>query len=493
METPLSIHNCDIFSRYNKPINYPEWGVVEINSGKIILTVVCLSVLGTAFFSGELPRQTVFAAAINDPVHIGTKESPVSAQSVLLEQSGEAPEDDDTAPLAYIAPLTTATRVDKAGSGSVVYSEDFDSKQAKLNSEQEKLVLDYMSNYFTSLARLTPINHSLLFAADTQSQANAENDFQLITALCGIRKLQQTDLSLSGYTFTLTVTTVTEEDDGALNIRASEESSQSFRAYPGTSSRSYDVMHTFEIKQTTRGWRLLSHRQGGSLNRLVRGAGRWQPGSQQPAAPVSNVNMSGRVRELLQDAKNDVARRKTQGKAASPSYGMEYDREAAAAYAERFSGDRNDNWPSYDRYGGNCQNFTSQALYAGGIPMDHFAPAQWKWYGDTPNGSFSASGRAPAWSGVGEFLAYVQNNSGYGMVAHADAPYYSGEVGDIIHLGIDGDWRHTVIITDVMKDKNGDTVDYLVASNTANLRNFPASAYYYTQQMLIRIYGWNAA
>jgi hypothetical protein len=123
--------------------------------------------------------------------------------------------------------------------------------------------------------------------------------------------------------------------------------------------------------------------------------------------------------------------------------------------------------------------------------MDYSAPAQWKWYGDTPSGSYSASGRSPAWSGVNEFLQYVKENSGYGMVAHADAPYYSGEPGDVIHLGVDDDWRHTVMITRVMKNSAGETVDYLVASNTANLLDFPASAYYYTQQMLIKIYGWN--
>ena len=124
--------------------------------------------------------------------------------------------------------------------------------------------------------------------------------------------------------------------------------------------------------------------------------------------------------------------------------------------------------------------------------MDSAAPAQWKWYSDTPNGAFQAVGRSPAWSGVEEFLSYVLDNSGCGMAAIADAPFYSGEPGDIIHMGVDGDWRHTVMITDVMRDADGNAVDYLVASNTANLRDFPVSAFYYTEQMLIRILGWNA-
>ena len=72
----------------------------------------------------------------------------------------------------------------------------------------------------------------------------------------------------------------------------------------------------------------------------------------------------------------------------------------------------------------------------------------------------------------------------------ADAPYYSGRPGDVIHLGNGEDWRHTVLIVDTVEE-DGETVDYLVDSNTADLRNFPVSAYAYTSQLLIRIHGWN--
>jgi hypothetical protein len=77
------------------------------------------------------------------------------------------------------------------------------------------------------------------------------------------------------------------------------------------------------------------------------------------------------------------------------------------------------------------------------------------------------------------------------MVAEADANFWSGEPGDLIQLGYEGRWRHIVIITDVIKDRNGNTVDYLINSNTADQRRFPVSAYLYPQQRLIKIYGWN--
>ena len=46
-------------------------------------------------------------------------------------------------------------------------------------------------------------------------------------------------------------------------------------------------------------------------------------------------------------------------------------------------------------------------------------------------------------------------------------------------------------IVGTVTDEAGNTVDYLVDSNTVGQRSFPAGAYDYFQQMLIRIYGWN--
>ena len=102
------------------------------------------------------------------------------------------------------------------------------------------------------------------------------------------------------------------------------------------------------------------------------------------------------------------------------------------------------------------------------------------------------AGRSTSWSGVDEFLQYAASNTGSGMVAVADADYYSGEIGDVLILGYDEEnLYHAVIITDVVTDEEGNVVDYLVHSNTANQESFPASAYGYTYQVLVKICGWN--
>ena len=55
--------------------------------------------------------------------------------------------------------------------------------------------------------------------------------------------------------------------------------------------------------------------------------------------------------------------------ASSASAASGYDGAAAAAYADTYWQNYNPAWPSFARHGGDCTNFLSQALYAGGIAM----------------------------------------------------------------------------------------------------------------------------
>ena len=296
--------------------------------------------------------------------------------------------------------------------------------------------------------------------------------------------MQSADLRLTGYSFALTVLSVAVLENGELSVRVSEDFTKNFRSLPGVDSKGFGAAHIFTLTYTYAGWQLSGHRRANRLYGLIMGR-------------RDSATDSQAVRER-RDAWISASRRAVRGRGTQGTppgdiqYANTYNREAAVGYARQWAtAERNPAWRSYDRMGGNCQNFVSQAIFAGGIPMDYTAPAQWKWFGDTPSSTFTPTGRAPAWTGVNEFLAYVRANSGFGMVAAADAPFFSGEPGDVIHLGMHGQWRHTVMITQVITDAAGNTVDYLIASNTANLLDFPVSAYYYQEQMLIRIFGWN--
>ena len=152
---------------------------------------------------------------------------------------------------------------------------------------------------------------------------------------------------------------------------------------------------------------------------------------------------------------------------------------------------RNPEWADYSDYGGNCQNFASQCLCAGGIPMDIQGGAVWKWYGSTPSQTAEAQGRSASWTGVGSFRSYALENTGFGLVSQVDAPYYAGQPGDLIQMGDATVWAHTVVIRQLVRDGTGRTVDYLIHSNTNDMENYPASLYGYPELALIAIAGWN--
>jgi hypothetical protein len=372
------------------------------------------------------------------------------------------------------------------GSGSILYAEDV----APLEADQEQLLLDYMNTYYESLARLSPGDPASLFTADAAAQA--EGNRIIWEYVIGIREMQRTDLSLTAYHYTLTITGVETAEDGKVSVSAEEDSVQNFAAHPQVDSQSFGVRHQFTLADTAQGWLLERHMQMDSLYFRLMGRS-FLPGGEGEAATGAAAVRESYERQLellLEEAQADTALRLNRGSGEEKTADHPYDRQAAVEYAHTWTGVRNDQWPDYSRYGGNCQNFVSQCLLAGGIPMDPYGQALWKWYGETPNNFPGAAGRSASWSAVDEFLSYAQQNDGYGLSATADAPYYSGQPGDIIHLGTGEDWRHTVLIVDTV-EQDGETVDYLVDSNTADLRNFPVSAYAYTSQMLIRIWGWN--
>ena len=123
--------------------------------------------------------------------------------------------------------------------------------------------------------------------------------------------------------------------------------------------------------------------------------------------------------------------------------------------------------------------------------MDYTGSAQWKHYGSTVNGSQTPTGRSTSWTGVNQFYTYASANSGSGMVAIVDYNYFGAEPGDIIQLGSIGSWAHTVVVTDVIRDANGNVIDLLISSNTIDRVNYPASAYGYSGRRVIKILGWN--
>jgi hypothetical protein len=152
-----------------------------------------------------------------------------------------------------------------------------------------------------------------------------------------------------------------------------------------------------------------------------------------------------------------------------------YKRENAVAYARKFAFSQNTQFANFAGIGGNCTNFVSQCIYAGGCEMNYTPTFGWYY--------ISLDERSPSWSGVEYFYNFMIENAGvgpYGRVANSDEL----ELGDVIQLGREEDgYYHTLLVVGF------DGEDILVAAQTDNAYARPLSTYTYDFARFIKILG----
>ncbi len=307
-----------------------------------------------------------------------------------------------------------------------------------------------------------------------------------------LRAMQRADLHLDGYFYELQIEEVERRADGTVAADIAERSIQNFSQHPWIDSEYPAIRHHFLLVKQDSRWLLKEHVQGDGVYWNMYKEFQGQDFEQMENAGEA---FSGRKESLLAEAREGLRERQASGMPVGPpdepAVSHAYDRMAAAAYAQRYVGERNPVWPDFSRQGGNCQNFASQCLLEGGIPMDLNGEDTWSWKGKSDR--MEGPEDTVTWINVARFDRYAGNNRGYGLAARTDAAFYSGETGDLIKMGTSGNWSHVVVITDVVKDDRGTVIDYLICSNTTDVKNFPASAYPLPRQSLIKIYGWNDA
>ena len=166
-----------------------------------------------------------------------------------------------------------------------------------------------------------------------------------------------------------------------------------------------------------------------------------------------------------------------------------YNRDAATDYAMKYADDRNSEYHDYSDVGGNCANYGSQTIHAGGIPMDIKGDYEWKYYGTGVDENNAKKGRSNSWTSTSYFYDYAKNNDGFGMCADTDVNLFYAEGGDIIQVGYSGYTHTTVVISKIMKDNK--IIDISINSNTVGLQNYPLLGYVYQNKRLIKILGYN--
>ena len=185
---------------------------------------------------------------------------------------------------------------------------------------------------------------------------------------------------------------------------------------------------------------------------------------------------------------------KGEAAAAAPEYA--YNRTAAKERALSGASGISDN---------NDVSFTSECLFSAGIPMDSQGEGdgQWKWYGEELNEEREKKGHSKSWIDRESFYKYAIGNSGFGMSAQ-DCPRGEGEIGDILQLlsraiveddsGAKSEEitaSFQCIITDVIKNEKGDTIDYTVC--TGGYTSIPLRLLGTGEFRIIKINGYNSA
>lgn len=158
----------------------------------------------------------------------------------------------------------------------------------------------------------------------------------------------------------------------------------------------------------------------------------------------------------------------------------DYDRRAAVRYAHRWAFGRNPRFYDYEEIGGDCTNFASQCLFAGGGLMN-FVP-DFGWYYITPNQ------KSPSWTGVEYLYDFLTRKTlSVGPVGEV-CGLEDLRPGDLLQLSFTGEgYQHTPVVVAVGRPAM--PANILVAAHSYDADNRPLSTYTYQNLRGIHITG----
>ena len=364
--------------------------------------------------------------------------------------------------------------------------------------EIEQPLKQWFVTSFNATATLSNPDLTSLYAKDDLASESRLIDETALSYISKVRSMQAVDLKLTGFEIGLTITDCSTDENGNYVVTLMEDDQVQFACLKGQTSSSCDIYNTFTFSPNGL---ILSHEKTEDGFTLIRDMyeNQYSGSAQQTLNQIldSLVQTAQQNIDAVAKQRSSYATDIEAIESQAPAVDYSYNRAQAVSYAHQWVGTtaplRNSEWGMYDDYGGNCNNFTSQCLHAGGIPMDVYGSdtQQWKWYGEQSNTQNQAAGRSSSWSGVDEFYTYVTENSGYGLVAQTGINIFAAQPGDVIQYGADGEWKHSVLVVDVLKDENGQPLDLLIASNTTDRIEWPMSAYAYTDIRLIHVLGYD--
>lgn len=159
---------------------------------------------------------------------------------------------------------------------------------------------------------------------------------------------------------------------------------------------------------------------------------------------------------------------------------MSYNIEKAVEYAHLWANRRNSAYANFDNMGGDCTNFISQCLFAGGGIMNYTPDVGWFYN--------SLNSRSAAWSGVPYLYNFLTRNKKSGPYGQ-QKPIFEAQRGDIVQLSFNGtSFAHSLMVVEVSENPSPENI--LIATHTLDADYRPISTYTYQIHRLIHIDGF---
>ena len=156
---------------------------------------------------------------------------------------------------------------------------------------------------------------------------------------------------------------------------------------------------------------------------------------------------------------------------------IEYNRKLAVDYARRYALNYNPKYFHFAGMGGDCTNYISQCLLAGGGVMNYDKYYGWFY--------INKDNRAPSWTSVKYFQRFLLTHNFPGFVAKV-VPIDQLDVGDIIQIRQNPtEFNHTVIITRITSR------EIYVCAHSNDALDKPLSSYQYIELKGIHIISIN--
>jgi len=181
-----------------------------------------------------------------------------------------------------------------------------------------------------------------------------------------------------------------------------------------------------------------------------------------------------------------------------------YNRSKAKAYIDAYWQDYNNAYPTFRGGGGDCANFVSQVLYAGGMPwVDDGNPNHYTWFTNwycKPGASNKDGDKRVtlSWKVAASFKRHWEKRAAKQIViSYKDALNNMKELSTQVYIGdpvqfcyANGVSYHTLVVTGYAWDKAAGVSDIVLASHTidSNKRSLYNTMLKYPKDYLLRIF-----